>query len=230
MNGKRILLIEDEEQLARYLELELTHEGYQVEVAYDGRIGYEKFDEGEYGLVLLDLMLPGINGLEVLRRIRKNSDTPVVIITCKDEVMDRVMGLDSGADDYISKPFAIEELLARIRAALKKTFVKEEKDEMGVFEFKPLTIDSQQRMVKHEESVIDLTKTEFDLLVHLIQNKNVVLSRDQIIKAVWGADYGGHANIVDVYIRYLRTKIDERFGTKIIRTIRGVGYYAKEQE
>ena len=230
MNGKRILLIEDEEQLARYLELELTHEGYEVDIVHDGREGYEIFDSGKYDIILLDLMLPGINGLEVLRRIRKTSDTPVIIITCKDEVMDKVMGLDAGADDYIAKPFAIEELLARVRTALKKNGAKIEKPEVSVILFKPLTIDIQQRVIKYEDTVVDLTKTEFDLLLHLIQNKNVVLTRKQIVSAVWGFDFNGHTNIVDVYIRYLRTKIDERFNTKIIRTIRGVGYYAKEQE
>jgi DNA-binding response OmpR family regulator len=230
MNGKRILLIEDEEQLARYLELELRHEGYALDVVHDGREGFEVFENGAYDLVLLDLMLPGINGLEVLRRIRKTSEAPVVIITCKDEVMDRVVGLDTGADDYISKPFAIEELLARIRTALKKGNSRAEREDTGVFIFKPLLVDTQQRMIKYEETVIDLTKTEFDLLLHLMQNKNVVLTRKQIVGAVWGFDYDGHTNIVDVYIRYLRTKIDERFNIKIIRTIRGVGYYAKEQE
>ena len=225
-----ILLVEDEEQLARYLELELTHEGYEVEIAHDGREGFETFENGKYDLVLLDLMLPGINGMEVLRRIRKNSETPVIIITCKDEVMDKVVGLDSGADDYIAKPFAIEELLARIRAALKKSGLKAERSEISVVSFKPLVIDVQQRIIKHEDTIIDLTKTEFDLLLHLVQNKNVVLTRKQIVSAVWGFDFNGHTNIVDVYIRYLRTKIDERFNTKIIRTIRGVGYYAKEQE
>ena len=144
--------------------------------------------------------------------------------------MDKVVGLDSGADDYIAKPFAIEELLARIRTTLKKNHVKKERNEVNVITFKPLTIDVQQRMIKHGDTVIDLTKTEFDLLLHLIQNKNVVLTRKQIVSAVWGFDFDGHTNIVDVYIRYLRTKIDERFNTKIIRTIRGVGYYAKEQE
>jgi DNA-binding response OmpR family regulator len=230
MNGERILLIEDEEKMARYLELELSYEGYTVDVAHDGRAGYERFEAENYDLILLDLMLPGINGLEVLRRIRKNAETPVIIITCKDDVMDKVVGLDSGADDYMAKPFAIEELLARIRVTLKKTTVHSDKNDIGVIVFKPLTVDTQQRMVKYNDEVIDLTKTEFDLLLHLIQNKNVVLTRKQIVSAVWGFDYEGHTNIVDVYIRYLRTKIDERFDTKIIRTIRGVGYYAKEQE
>ncbi|MDR1663405.1 MAG: response regulator transcription factor [Clostridiales bacterium] len=230
MNGERILIIEDEEQMARYLQLELTYEGYSVDTAGDGRDGYEMFERGEYDLVLLDLMLPGLNGLEVLRRIRKSENTPVVIITCKDEVMDKVVGLDSGADDYIAKPFAIEELLARIRVTLKKSGQKSEKTGLGVITFAPLTIDTQQRMVKFEDTPIELTKTEYDLLLHLVQNKNVVLTRKQIVSAVWGFDYEGHTNIVDVYIRYLRTKIDERFDTKIIRTIRGVGYYAKEQE
>lgn len=230
MNNKRILIIEDEEKMARYLELELTHEGYRADVTHDGRGGHEQFDAGTYDLVLLDLMLPGINGLEVLRRIRRTSEVPVIITTCKGEVMDKVVGLDAGADDYIAKPFAIEELLARIRVALKKNAIKTLSNEQGLFYFKPLTVDIQQRQVRHGDTVIDLTKTEFDLLMYLLQNKNVVLTRKQIVSTVWGLDYEGRTNIVDVYIRYLRTKIDERFGTKIIRTIRGVGYYAKEQE
>lgn len=229
MDIKRILIVEDEEKMARYLELELTYEGYQVDVAHDGYEGYERFETGDYDLALLDLMLPCINGLEVLRRIRKSSDLPVIIITCKDEVMDKVAGLDSGADDYISKPFAIEELLARIRVALKKrTSVLMPQD--GLIYFKPLTVDLRQRQVMHGETEIALTKTEFDLLMYMIKNKNAALTRKQIVSAVWGFEHEGHTNIVDVYIRYLRTKIDERFGAKIIRTVRGVGYYAKEQE
>ena len=231
MEGKQILIIEDESKMARYLELELTYEGYQVDVLHDGREGYEKFDNRAYDLVLLDLMLPGINGLEVLRRIRKTSDVPVIITTCKSDVMDKVTGLDSGADDYIAKPFAIEELLARIRVALKKHAAKRAQDsEPRIFTFRPLTVDIHQRQVKLGENIIELTKTEFDLLLYLMQNKNIVLSRKQIVNAVWGFDHEGQTNIVDVYIRYLRTKIDEKFGTKLIRTIRGVGYYAKEQE
>ena len=230
MGGKRILLIEDEDQMARFIQLELQYEGYEVSVVHDGREGYESFESGTYDLVLLDLMLPGLHGLEVLRRIRKTSEVPVIIITCKDEVMDKVMGLDAGADDYIAKPFAIEELLARIRTTLKKSVAPMDQEENGLITFKPLTIDISQRMVKAGDIIIELTKTEFDLLIHLIQNKNVVLTRKQIVSAVWGFDFDGHTNIVDVYIRYLRTKIDERFNIKIIRTIRGVGYYAKEQE
>jgi len=231
MEGKQILIIEDESKMARYLELELTYEGYQVDVLHDGREGYEQFDNNAYDLVLLDLMLPGINGLEVLRRIRKASDVPVIITTCKGDVMDKVTGLDSGADDYIAKPFAIEELLARIRVALKKHAAKHAPvSDPRIFTFKPLTVDIQQRQVTLGDSIIELTKTEFDLLLYLMQNKNIVLSRKQIVNAVWGFDYEGQTNIVDVYIRYLRTKIDEKFDTKLIRTIRGVGYYAKEQE
>lgn len=225
MENKRILIIEDEKKMARYLELELTYEGYQVEVANDGREGCDRFESGEYDLVLLDLMLPGFNGLEVLRRIRRTSDMPVIIITCKGEVMDKVAGLDSGADDYIAKPFAIEELLARIRVAFKKNV---DKSDDSILYFQPLTVDLKQRLVKHGDTDIELTKTEFDLLLYLLRNKNEVLTRKQIVSAVWGFEHEGHTNIVDVYIRYLRTKIDERFGTKIIRTIRGVGYYAKE--
>lgn len=232
-DGKNILLIEDETNMARYLELELTYEGYMVDVTHDGREGYEKFEENKYDLVLLDLMLPGINGLEVLRRIRKNSDTPVIIATCKNDVMDKVAGLDSGADDYIAKPFVIEELLARIRVALKKHAAKNSQhanSDSRVFYFKPLTVDIQQRQVRVNEDIVDLTKTEFELLLYLMQNKNNVLTRKQILNMVWGPDYEGQTNIVDVYIRYLRVKIEEKYDIQLIRTVRGVGYYAKEQE
>ena len=222
-----ILLIEDEVKLARFVELELKYEGYKVDVAYDGRDAIEKFGQKTYDLVLLDLMLPGFNGMEILRRIRKVSQTPVIMLTAKGDVSDKVSGLDSGADDYITKPFAIEEVFARMRVALKKSA-------QALYDGKPLqiknlTIDLQKRSVKWDDKEIDLTKTEFELLTYLVQNKNIVLTREQILNQVWGYDYFGETNIVDVYIRYLRTKIDDRFDEKIIYTTRGVGYYAKDE-
>ncbi len=228
MENNKVLIIEDETKLARFIELELKHEGYQVFVAYDGRSGYDMFYEVEPDIVLLDLMLPQLNGLEVCRRIRKNSKTPIIMLTAKSETMDKVVGLDNGADDYITKPFAIEELFARMRAALRRLKNKNEEDK--ILYLKNLTIDISKRVVKFDDTEIELTKREFELLVFLIQNKNIVVTRDQILNQVWGYDYIGETNVVDVYIRYLRTKIDDRFNVKFIHTIRGVGYFAKDDD
>lgn len=228
MENNKVLIIEDETKLARFIELELKHEGYQVFVAYDGRSGYDMFYEIEPDIVLLDLMLPQLNGLEVCRRIRKNSKTPIIMLTAKSETMDKVVGLDNGADDYITKPFAIEELFARMRAALRR--IKNKNEEDKILYLKNLTIDTNKRVVKFDDTEIELTKREFELLVFLIQNKNIVVTRDQILNQVWGYDYIGETNVVDVYIRYLRTKIDDRFNVKFIHTIRGVGYFAKDDD
>lgn len=228
MENNKVLIIEDETKLARFIELELKHEGYQVFVAYDGRSGYDMFYEVEPDIVLLDLMLPQLNGLEVCRRIRKNSKTPIIMLTAKSETMDKVVGLDNGADDYITKPFAIEELFARMRAALRRLKNKNEEDK--ILYLKNLTIDISKRVVKFDDTEIELTKREFELLVFLIQNKNIVVTRDQILNQVWGYDYIGETNVVDVYIRYLRTKIYDRFNVKFIHTIRGVGYFAKDDD
>jgi len=224
---KNILLVEDEVKLSRFVELELEYEGYKVDTAFDGRTAVEKFHENKYDLVLLDLMLPGLSGLEVLRRIRKNSDTPVIMLTAKGEVTDKVVGLDSGADDYVTKPFAIEEVLARMRVAFKKS--AEPAQDANVLTVKNLTLDHLKHSVKAGDAEVELTKTEFDLLAYLMQNKNIVLTREQILNHVWGYDYLGETNVVDVYIRYLRTKLDDRFGEKYIHTVRGVGYYVKDE-
>lgn len=224
----RVLLIEDETKLARFVELELKYEGYDVSVANDGRDGLNLFMEGQFDIVLLDLMLPGINGIEICRRIRKTSQVPIIMLTAKDEVMDKVAGLDSGADDYLTKPFAIEELLARMRVAIKHSMANEIKK--NYMELKDLKIDINKRLVTVGENVVELTKKEYELLIYLVQNKNIVLTREQILNNVWGYNYLGETNVVDVYIRYLRSKIDDVFGTKYIHTIRGVGYYAKDDE
>ena len=201
--ANRILLIEDEEKLARMVELELTYEGYQVEKAFDGRIGLERALAGEADLILLDIMLPGLNGLEVLRRYQKEGGTaPVILLTARDTVVDKVSGLDSGAADYVTKPFAIEELLARIRAAL----------------------DPESRTVTVDGTPVELTRREFDLLACLLEHKGKVLSRSAILNMVWGYAYAGETNTVDVYIRFLRSKLDEVFGFRLIETVRGVGY------
>lgn len=223
----KVLLVEDEVKLARFVELELAHEGYKVFVANDGRTGLEMFEECNPDIILLDLMLPQLSGIEVCRRIRKVSNVPVIMLTAKGEVMDKVLGLDSGADDYITKPFAIEELFARMRAALRHTV--SEKADNNLLTLNDLKVDTAKRTATYAGEEIELTKREFDLLTYLLQNKNIVISREQILNKVWGYDYIGETNAVDVYIRYLRNKIDERFGVKIIHTIRGVGYFAKEE-
>lgn len=225
MSGQKILVVEDELKISRFIELELKHEGYLVEQAYDGREGLLKASEGKFDLILLDIMLPFINGIEVLRRIRKNSDVPVIILTAKDETMDKVMGLDMGADDYVTKPFAIEELLARIRVALKRKSVKKG----SILQLNSLVMDLDKHSVTFKDEPIDLTKREFDLLKHLMRNKNIVLTREKLLDTVWGYDYAGDTNVVDVYIRYLRSKIDDKFNTKIIYTVRGVGYLLKDE-
>ena len=226
--NKKILLIEDEAKLARFVELELKYEGYEVTVCHDGREGFDEFQKNQYNLILLDLMLPGLNGIEICRRIRKSSDIPIIMLTAKDEVIDKVAGLDSGADDYVTKPFAIEELLARMRVALKRA--RPETMVNNIFSCGDLVIDSDKHLVKVGENVIDLTKKEYDLLLYLLKSKNIVLSREQILNQVWGYNYIGETNVVDVYIRYLRSKIDEPFNKKFIHTIRGVGYYIKDDE
>ena len=213
----RILLVEDEEKLARFVELELTHEGYQVEKAFDGRTGLELAEKGGFDLLLLDIMLPGLYGLEVLRRLRKEgSSVPVIMLTARDAVMDKVTGLDMGADDYVTEPFSIEELLARIRAALRKQTCAD------------LTVDVSRHRVTRGGKEIELTGREFSLLQFFMENKTIVLSRDQLLEKVWGYDYLGETNVVDVYVRYLRGKIDERFEPKLLQTVRGVGYVLRD--
>ena len=216
----KVLVVEDEEKIARFIELELIHEGYKVIKVNNGREGLEIAEKGEVDLVLLDVMLPELNGLEVLRRLRKTSDIPVIMLTARDAVMDKVSGLDAGADDYITKPFAIEELLARIRTALKKRIVTEKKDE-DVIKCGLLSLDKMKHKVMYDNNEIELTNREFNLLQILMENKNIVLTRDVLIEKVCGYDYIGETNVIDVYIRFLRTKIDDVFNTKIITTVRG---------
>ena len=228
--SEKILIIEDEASLARFVELELVHEGYQVEKSPDGRDGLEKLESGAYDLALLDIMLPGLNGLEVLRRARRTVDTPVIMLTARDSVMDKVTGLDMGAEDYITKPFEIEELLARIRAALRKG--NRRQSESHVLSAGPLTLDADRYTAawRREASPlgnghpIELTHREFTLLKVLMENQGIVMSRSSLMERVWGYDYMGETNIVDVYVRYLRGKIDDVYGVKLIHTVRGVGY------
>lgn len=227
MERKKVILIEDEVKLARFVELELRYEGYDVTVCHDGREGLQMVTDGNYDMILLDLMLPGLTGIEICRRVRKFSNVPIIMLTAKDETMDKVAGLDSGADDYLTKPFAVEELLARMRVAFKHAHAGGAKK--VILEVQGLEIDTDKRMVTVNGTVVDLTKKEYELLLYLVQNKNIVLSREQILNEVWGYSYIGETNVVDVYIRYLRSKIDEAFGIKYIHTIRGVGYYVKDE-
>lgn len=225
----KILVVEDEAKIARFIELELKHEGYKVDVVNNGREGYLAGLEYNYDLIILDLMLPEMSGIEVCRRIRKESEIPIIMLTAKDDVSDIVMGLDIGANDYMTKPFAIEELLARIRSILKrktgKLFAKNLVTKIG-----RLSLDNVQHVVMYDDQEIQMTKKEFMLLEYLMNNRNVVITRDKILENVWGFDFVGDTNITDVYIRYLRTKIDDKFGVKYIYTVRGVGYQFKYED
>ncbi len=224
--AKKILLIEDEEKIARFTELELAHEGYEVAKAFNGREGLEPALQGGIDLVLLDVMLPELNGLEVLRRLRKESQVPVIMLTARDAVMDKVSGLDAGADDYITKPFAIEELLARIRVALKKSGGSHpQTNQITVCD---VTLDTDRHEVTCQGEIIELTHREYELVRVLMTNRNMVMNREKLMNLVCGYDYVGETNIIDVYVRYIRSKIDDRFGIKLIHTVRGVGYVIKE--
>ena len=262
--GVNILVVEDEEKLARFIELELKHEGYNVEKAYDGRVALDMAVSNDYTLILLDIMLPSLNGLEVLRRIQMEKPTPVILLTARDAVMDKVSGLDAGAVDYITKPFAIEELLARIRVALKlygknKTYTSTNNDLLDVkngrqiidnpdnlndektdnisnneyvktgeiLKWQELILDIPKHKVTFKKEEIILTNREFLMLRTLLENMDIVLSRDTLLEKVCGYEYLGETNVVDVYIRYLRTKIDEAYKIKMIQTVRGVGYVIK---
>lgn len=220
----RILIVEDERKIARFLELELQHEGYEVETAGDGRTGLEKALNWKPDLMILDLMLPELSGIEVCRRLRHESDVPIIMLTAKDDVSDKVMGLDMGADDYMTKPFAIEELLARIRVGLKKHRAVAAAPAANVLTAGKLVLDPAKYSVTMDGAPISLTKKEFDLLKYLMQHKGQAVTRDALLSDVWGYDYAGDTNVVDVYIRYLRHKIDEPFGVKTLHTIRAVGY------
>ena len=225
---KKVLIIEDENKLARFIQLELEHEGYSCEHADDGRKGYNMAQTGKYDIILLDLMLPSLSGIEICRRLRAEGiNTPIIMLTAKSDVSDKVTGLDIGADDYMTKPFAIEELLARMRVALKNT---DRVASSPLIKAGKITLDKNKYEVKFEDTPITLTKKEFELLYYLMVNKNIVLSREQIVENVWGYEYEAETNVTDVYIRYLRSKIDEVFNTSYIKTIRGVGYQFKDEE
>ena len=254
----KILIVEDEEQLARFVELELLHEGYEVSKAFDGREGLLMAEKENFDLILLDIMLPGLNGLEVLRRLQISNPTPTILLTARDAVMDKVSGLDAGAIDYITKPFAIEELLARVRVALKNhpniradqanenaditggsadsEFLSDKagkfngKQSEGVYVWNKLVLDNKRHEVHYDGYLITLTNREFLMLETLLSNMDIVLSRDTLLMQVCGYDYIGETNVVDVYVRYLRSKIDDVYDIKMIKTVRGVGYVIRSEE
>jgi DNA-binding response OmpR family regulator len=222
----RILIIEDEKNLARFVELELKHEGYDIQVEYNGRKGLDAALAEDFDAILLDLMLPELNGLEVCRRVREVKNTPIIMMTARDSVIDRVSGLDHGADDYIVKPFAIEELLAHLRALLRRIDLESEQQstKQTTVTYKDLTIEKENLVVKRGDEVINLTKREYELLLTLMENINVVLARDVLLNKVWGYESEVETNVVDVYIRYLRNKIDRPGEKSYIQTVRGTGY------
>ncbi|ART75306.1 response regulator transcription factor [Sutcliffiella horikoshii] len=223
----RVLIIEDEKNLARFIELELQYEGFNVATSYDGREGLDLALKEDWDIILLDLMLPGLSGMEVCRRIRAAKETPIIMLTARDSVMDKVSGLDSGADDYMSKPFAIEELLARIRALFRRMEGKKE-EAHNILSFRELKVDLDARTVTRTEEQIELTKREFDLLVVFMTNINRVLTRELLLDKVWELGSYAETNVVDVYVRYLRNKIDKPSEESYIQTVRGTGYVMRK--
>ena len=224
----KILIIEDEKNLARFVELELKHEGYETEVRYDGRSGLEAAinKKKKWDVILLDLMLPELNGIDVCRRIRQVSNAPIIMMTARDSIIDRVSGLDHGADDDIVKPFAIEELLARMRALFRRIEIENEQNitKQTTVSYRDLIIEKENHVVHRGDKVIELTKREYELLLELMENVNVVLARDILLNKVWGYESEVETNVVDVYIRYLRNKIDVPGVDSYIQTVRGTGY------
>ncbi|TRZ38353.1 DNA-binding response regulator [Niallia circulans] len=229
MTKDKILVIEDEKKIARIITMELEYEGYEVHAEHAGEQGLEKVLTGNWDLVLLDVMLPEISGLEILRRIRNASvNVPVILLTARDSIPDKVTGLDLGANDYMTKPFQIEELLARIRASLRISKMQMKQEQEKILQVDDLQVFVKSYSVKRANIAIELTPREFELLLYLMENKNIVLSREQILNQVWGYDFVADTNVVDVYIRYLRKKIDYQFEKQLIQTIRGIGYVIKD--
>ena len=220
-----ILVVEDEDKLAQFIKQELQYEGYDVTVINDGMAGLTAARESQPDLLLLDWMLPGISGLEICKRLRQTGDrVPIVLLTAKDEIGDRVAGLDAGADDYIVKPFSLEELLARVRAHLRRT----QEDSPDVLQFSDLKLNRSTREVTRDKRQMELTAKEFDLLEYLMSHPRQVLTRDQILERVWGYDFLGDSNIIEVYVRYLRLKLEAEGEKRLIQTVRGVGYTLRE--
>ncbi|GAB5492474.1 MAG: response regulator transcription factor [Phototrophicaceae bacterium] len=226
MSGERILLIEDETRIAQFVERGLIYEGYRVNVAHDGQTGLQIARDNPPDLVILDWMLPGLDGLEVCKRLRAASGIPIVMLTAKDDVKDRVMGLDAGADDYLIKPFSIDELMARVRAQFRRVHPTSRPE---VLRFSDLTLDTGTHRAHRNERAIDLTAKEYELLELFMRNPRQVLTRDVIFDRVWGYDFGGESNIIEVYVRYLRQKTEAEGEPRLVHTVRGVGYVLREE-
>ena len=226
----KILIVEDEVKIARFVELELKHEGYEVKAVHDGNLGCEEIVKGDYDLAVLDVMLPGMTGFEICAKARAAGiKIPVIMLTAKDDVSDKLSGFGSGADDYMTKPFAIEELLARIKVHLSRAATDEGKKTKSL-EYGKLKLNLTSHTAHYGEDELSLTKKEYELLEYLLKNKDTALSRDNILNVVWGYEYFGDTNVVDVYVRYLRQKIDDKYGVKIIGTVRGIGYIIRSEE
>lgn len=222
---KKILIIEDEANISDFIKMELEYEGYAADVSGDGKEGLTKALNENYDLIILDLMLPSISGLEVCRRLKREKDIPVIMLSAKDSVMDKVAGLQIGADDYIAKPFAIEELIARIQVIFRRS----EKTKSNIINFKDLSIELESRVVKKDDEKINLTNKEYELLILLLNNKGKVVTRDTILNKVWGYDYDAGTNVVDVYVSYLRNKLDVKNKEAYIETVRAVGYIISDK-
>lgn len=225
---KKILIVEDEIKIARFIQMELEYEGYKTAIEANGRRALDKIIQEDFDLILLDVMLPEMDGIEICKRTREITNTPIILVTAKDDIDDKVNGLDMGADDYLTKPFAIQELLARIRAALRKHETSNHPVDEHQLWVKNLVLYPERYEAQVNGQPVDLTKKEYDLLAYLVRNKQIVLGRERILQEVWGYDYFGDTNVVDVYIRYLRSKLDEQFNQKYIHTVRGVGYVVKD--
>ena len=217
---KKILIIEDEKNISSFVKMELEFEGYITQVIEDGKQGLDEAINQDYDLILLDLMLPSLNGIEICRRLKKEKDTPIIMLSAKDSVMDKVSGLQMGADDYVSKPFAIEELLARIQVV----FRRENNANSKLLNFKDLSINIESRLVKKGDEELNLTNKEYELLLYLMENKEKVISRLSLLESVWGYNYETEKNVVDVYVRHLRNKLDTEDKEEYIKTVRSIGY------
>ena len=222
---KNILIVEDEANISDFVKGELEYEGYNVFIKEDGREGLEEALKNEYDLIILDVMLPSMNGFEICRRLKREKQSPIIMLSAKDSVMDKVNGLQIGADDYIAKPFAIEELLARIEVV----FRRQDNLDNYIIKFKDITINKSSRVVKRNGNEINLTNKEYELLILLLNNKGKVVTRDNILNEVWGYDYDAGTNVVDVYVSYLRNKLDEKNKEAYIETVRAVGYIISEK-
>ncbi len=232
MNRYKVLIVEDERRIARFLQMELEHEGMETALEDNGRRAYERIIQEQYDIVLLDVMLPEMDGFTICQKVRELSQVPIIMLTARDDIEDKVEGLDIGADDYVTKPFATPELLARMRVVLRRRESQGEESRQEpaeeILSIKDLAMYTARHEVMVGDTQVELTKKEYDLLEYLLRNKRNVLSRDQILSNVWGYDYMGDTNVVDVYIRYLRQKLDDRFQEKFIHTMRGVGYVIKD--